>query len=475
MIGGRVFSNSRLLTISWIAALATSAALLLLPWILKLDGRSHADWQQFLGRFHPLAVHIPIGLIMLVPVLELAGVSKPALREAAGFVLGLGFVGCLGTLTLGYLLAYGSGEAGAVVTRHMWGGLWLTIGVLWCLLARSRWVSGNVTQVYPALLSCVLLVLAWTAHQGGSLTHGSNYLTEYMPGPLKRWSTLGMVEAKAPVPDSFYAQHINPILDAKCVACHGEAKVKGGLRLDSYDRLMRGGEDGAVIVAGKPANSLLLERVTLPAGHKQFMPAEGNPPLKPEEIAWIKAWVLQGASPTLTMLAGISIDERKDPLLKPVGDYSGMMPEITQMANGQGAKLMPVSSKASDGLILNTVNVAGSFGDTQLASFVKFAPYIVEAELGRTAVSNASLDTLEKFTQLRALHLEGTGVTGDGLAKLSSLSQLTYLNLSETRVTKSAIAPLAAMKNLRHIYLYDTPAQTAPGADALQPIVRNAP
>ena len=39
----------------------------------------------------------------------------------------LAFIGCLGALTLGYLLAYGSGDAGAGVTRHMWGGIALTI------------------------------------------------------------------------------------------------------------------------------------------------------------------------------------------------------------------------------------------------------------------------------------------------------------------------------------------------------------
>ena len=62
--------------------LAFSVALLLLPWILKLDGHPHADWQQFLGRFHPLMVHLPIGLLLAVPVLELAGAGvRPCARR----------------------------------------------------------------------------------------------------------------------------------------------------------------------------------------------------------------------------------------------------------------------------------------------------------------------------------------------------------------------------------------------------------
>jgi hypothetical protein len=353
----------------------------------------------------------------------------------------------------------------------MWGGIALSIGVLMCGLARSAWTSGDVPRVYPALLACVVILLAWTAHQGGALTYGSNYLTEYMPGPLRSLTGAGRVQASAPVAGSFYAKQINPILDKNCFACHGEGKAKGGLRMDSFNLLMKGGTDGPAIVPGKPESSLLLQRVTLPVGHKQFMPAEGKPPLKPEDISMIKAWVQQGASPTATVVEGVSVrEEASETAPQPVGDYSSLMPAIRELNKGQGVKLVPVSSKPSDGLILNTVDIAGSFGDAQLTELLKFAPYIVEAELGRTAVTNASFDTLSKFTHLRALHLEGTGVTGEGLAKLSPLSELTYLNLSGTKVTAAAVASIASMKNLRHLYLYNTPAQPAV---AMQPIARN--
>jgi hypothetical protein len=197
------------------------------------------------------------------------------------------------------------------------------------------------------------------------------------------------------------------------------------------------------------------------------MPAEGKPPLKAEQIAAIKAWIQQGASPTAKTTAGFSQpDETKELPPQPVDDYSALMPEIQAMDKRVGAKLMPVSSKPSDGLILETTDIAPVFNDAQLAQFVKFAPYIVETDLGRTAITDASFDTLAKFTHLRALHLESTAVTGNGLEKLAPLTQLTYLNLSGTRVTTASAASLAAMKNLRHIYLFNTPAQPAPAADA---------
>jgi hypothetical protein len=294
-----------------------------------------------------------------------------------------------------------------------------------------------------------------------------------MPSSLKRLLPEAQANATAV---SFYAKHIHPILDANCVGCHGESKASGGLRLDSYDLLMKGGKDGPVIVPGHADKSMLLVRVTLPSDHKQFMPAEGRAPLRTEEIAWIKAWVAQGASPAVTTLQGFSEPAAsKEPPPQPVGDYSALAGEIALLAKGQGAKLLPVSSKPEDGLVLYTVDVAPNFGDAQLEQFQKFAPYIVEAELGRTSVTDASFDTLAKFTHLRALHLEETKVTGNGLAKLASLSQLTYLNLSGTKVTQSAAAILGSMKNLRHVYLYNTPAQPASAAEQAQANARSTP
>ncbi len=473
-------ARARLIPRTWYAAIGASVLLLLLPAIFRLDGKTHANWQQFLGRFHPLAVHLPVGLILLVPVLEVFGWRRrPALREAASFVLSLSLISCFAALSLGYLLAYGSGASGAGVSRHMWGGIWLTIAVLACVLARPAWQPEAsqpwVRWTYPGLLGCIVLLLSWTAHQGGSLTHGPNYLTEFLPSPLKQLTSLGAA-APAPTGSAFYVRHIHPILDANCVVCHGESKVKGGLRVDSYDQLMRGGKDGAVVVPGNPERSILLQRITLPVSHKQFMPAEGKPPLKPEEIAWIRAWIAQGASPTVTSLKGISIHEdTPDIPLVPVADYTSLLPEIQQMARSQGAKLVPVSAKMSDGLVLQTVDASSSFNDAKLAKFARFAPYIVEAELSRTAVTDACFDALAKFSHLRALHLDDTAISGDGLAKLAPLSELTYINLSGTRVTQAAIAPLNAMKSLRHIYLYNTPAQPIPPVAAEAAVARSTP
>ncbi len=85
----------------------------MLPFAVRLNGQPHADWLQFLGRFHPLLVHLPIGMLVLLPFLEFAGTTRPGLREAAGFVLHLTLATGAIALVFGILLAYGSGVMGA--------------------------------------------------------------------------------------------------------------------------------------------------------------------------------------------------------------------------------------------------------------------------------------------------------------------------------------------------------------------------
>lgn len=456
-----LMQRTRISSAAALRVAGASVVLIGLPLVFHLDGRAHATWLRFLGHFHPALLHIPIGLIVLLPILELAGAQRPALREAAAFVLPLAVAFALFTLALGFMLAYGSGDTGSTLLRHMWGAIVLCIALMACSLVRPAWAAGTQPRIYPSLLVVTLLALLWTGHHGGAITYGNDYLTHYMPAGLQRIFSSGPTDIGAD-PASFYAQRIHPVLEAKCVTCHGSSTEKGGLRLDSYPNLMHGGKDGAVIIAGKPEASLLLTRVTLPTNDRHFMPAEWRTPLTSDEIKMVRAWITAGASSTALSIPGFSATttaQASEPPLQPVGDYSALMPEIQRMQHSQGAKLVPVSAKPSDGLVLRTVDTASSFNDAQLAQFQKFAPYIVEAELSRTAVTDASFDTLRTFTNLRALHLDGTTITGSGLAKLGALKQLTYLNLSDTRVTAQAAAALKSMPQLRHVYLFNTPAQ----------------
>jgi uncharacterized membrane protein len=442
-----------------IASACIAILLLSFPWILSADGQTHTEWQQFLGRFHPLAVHLPIAFLLLVPLLEISGKFRPALREAAGLVLGCAAVCSVAAVILGMLLAHGGGFAHEAVRGHMWSGLALTITVILCSLIRPSWTSGRSAWLYPILLTGVLILTAWTGHQGGALTYGRTYLTEFAPAFVKH---LGPQKVYPPVdPASVYATRIQPILDSNCLSCHNASKVKGGLQLDTFAHLMDGGSGGDVINPGHADKSVLLTRISLPVDHPKFMPSEGKP-LTAKDIASIKTWIQQGASPSATTLIGMEIQSSHaiDPIPQ-VGDYSSLSTQIAEAEKTLGIRLDHVSAKPSDGLVLRTIDVAHTFNDADLAKLEPFAPYIVDAELGHTQITDASLATLAKLKHARAIHLEDTAVTGRDLDKLATLPELRYLNLSSTRLTRQALDRISSATTIQHIYAFDTPAQPA--------------
>ena len=91
-----------------------------------------------------------------------------------------------------------------------------------------------------------------------------------------------------------FSKDVFPVLQRACFECHGPEKQKGDLRLDSREAALKGGTDGAVIVAGKPQESDLVRRISLPRGHKDAMPKRGEL-LKPAEIENIRSWIAAGA------------------------------------------------------------------------------------------------------------------------------------------------------------------------------------
>src|SRR5205809_620374 len=77
-----------------------------------------------------------------------------------------------------------------------------------------------------------------------------------------------------------FEEKIRPVLAAHCYKCHSAAarKQRGGLQLDTRDTLRRGGDSGAVLVPGKPRESLLLKAIRHEAGELKMPPDEKLPP-----------------------------------------------------------------------------------------------------------------------------------------------------------------------------------------------------
>ena len=107
-------------------------------------------------------------------------------------------------------------------------------------------------------------------------------------------------DSASPTQLEFFETRIRPLLHSRCVRCHGQNERKGGLRLDSLEGLLHGGESGPAVVTGKPAESLLLEAVRYESSE---MPPDK--PLSKDDIADLATWVRNGAA--WPMLNGKSI------------------------------------------------------------------------------------------------------------------------------------------------------------------------
>ena len=286
------------------------------------------DWVKFLGHFHPLLVHLPIGFLVLLGLMELVALFKKYrhITAARGFILAILAPAALVTATCGWLLASGGGYNHHILFWHRWLGT--TVAVLSvALLAIWLWRK-NVGIVYYSVLLPALVIMAIAAHFGGSLTFGSRYLSKYAPPLLKPLlgkrqtgrspaSVTGMASAEGhargrmsqhpmllPVLDtqtSFYAYYVQPIFTQNCIRCHGRDKQKGHLRLDSYWWLRRGSRGRPVVIPGNPDRSLLYRFIARPLWQRHHMPPRSRRQLTSGQIAVIRWWIGKGASGTATL------------------------------------------------------------------------------------------------------------------------------------------------------------------------------
>lgn len=107
--------------------------------------------------------------------------------------------------------------------------------------------------------------------------------------------------------DDVFARHVAPVFEARCLSCHSTQIARGQLALDTAAGLSRGGESGALLVAGKPGESLLVEMLR---GDEPAMPQEGEP-LSADELAGIERWIAAGAR----WPEGVKLVDRSERLL----------------------------------------------------------------------------------------------------------------------------------------------------------------
>jgi uncharacterized membrane protein len=343
-------------TLAWIAALLLLvgfvAGLLIFPPLYEAPKAEASDMVIFVGRFHPILLHLPIGSLIFLAMLEVLCMGRRGEAKHGSTALLALFVGAAGSVLAviaGIMLSREGGYTGGNFSLHQTMGIIGTAGVLLALVIRLMAMGqGNweLLHAYRALFFLSFGIMSLGAHFGGNMSHGSKFMTEKAPEPIKsqmiameKWmlsfvekpkpekseekappaptapeppkvveTPLTPTSPSAPTPPPapaageklVFANLIQPIFAAKCNKCHGEEKQKGDLRLDTYEATMAGGSESAEkknnIVPGKPADSLSYQLVISAEDEDMHMPPEGKDQLTQEEIAIFKWWIEQGAS-----------------------------------------------------------------------------------------------------------------------------------------------------------------------------------
>lgn len=442
---------------------------------------------QFFGRFHPVLVHLPIGILLLAAAFDWLSrrEGNKSLQTAVPLSWGLGALAAVGSTVTGYLLSLSGDYATEAVNPHMWMGIGMTLLAIGAyFLSKSSAQPPLVQKLRRGMPLLVLVAVTVTGHLGGNLTHGSNYLIEHMPPPFNRWVG-GESRAERPVitdvqEAQVYQEVIAPILADKCYSCHGAEKRKGELRLDNPEGIRHGGESGEpTLVAGQPEESQLIERLLLPPDDEDHMPPKEKNQLTQAEIDLLHWWVAQGAAfdqPVKALAqpevvathlraleSGTLVTEVEEGPVRQVN-----LPEVTLRPPGRDA----IKALQEAGIVVLPVEQNSHFlsvsfistpnpGSEQIQLLNPLADYITWLKLSDTPLGDRALETVGQLPHLTRLYLDHTGITDEGLKYLTGLQHLTYLNLVGTEVTAKGILQLKELPALKEIFLYQVPMEEA--------------
>lgn len=412
--------------------------------------------KEFISQFHPLLVHLPIGffliglLFFLLQKRGLDGITGKAIQWVLLFTV----LATLGSAITGWLLADGGGYDVDLVTKHRNGGIALLIisAALWWLYFKEK--SGVLLAVF---WGAGTVILTLTGHWGGSLTHGEDFLS-FGSSIYQKPEITNVQQAQV------YKEIIEPIFAEKCWSCHSSKKQKGDLRLDSPEAILKGGENGEILVAHKPDQSELYRRLLLEKDEDDHMPPDGKPQLTKEEVKLVKWWIATGLSfdkkaeqleqsPELKIalnslvkteitpapIPDAKVPEPKTELFSQIRDAGFSIQKIAQDSPYLSLSLTSVKVEDDDWEILLPVtqNIIWLRGNNQ--------------ELGQQA-----FDVLMSMENLTTVDLSQSKIASQNL-HFSKFQFLERLNLSATNCSITALETLKGLENLKKLYLFNTP------------------
>jgi hypothetical protein len=356
------------------------------------------------------------------------------------------------TALMGLFLSKEEGYDVSALQLHKWSGIAIAIiTTVW--YAYSEWVQ-KILWLQYSFAGLSTGIILFTGHQGGTITHGPNFLL----APIETVSAQQRVllsEAK------IYTDLVQPILQTKCYSCHNDKKSKGELRMDTEALLLKGGKNGKLWDTSASDLGLLMGRVHLPLENKKHMPPIGKPQLTEMEIQILHAWIKKGGN-FKTKLTDLATDDE----LRIIGqekfsksaihefDFEPASAASLKKLNTDYRVITPLS-KTSPALQVDFFSPA-AFSLNQLNELLEIKNQVVSLNLNKMPLKDDALGIIVQFTNLQKLNLSFTQITGKDLDLLSQLKSLKQLSLSGTKVEKKDLLVLASLKNLSQLFIWNT-------------------
>lgn len=425
----------------------------------------------YIGHFHPLVVHLPIGFLFFLFFLELIiwKTKNDSLKSVRFYLAGLSMLSSIAAVFLGYLLAMEGGYDAELLEKHEHAGQILAIiSIVIFILEWKLKEKAYFERTFQASVLVSVIMLSVVGHYGGSLTHGSEYLSvaqAFEPKGVKA-EAIAITDINQAV---VYSQIIHPIIERKCVQCHNPDKIKGGLRMDSYELLMEGGDSGEVIVAGNAAGSELVKLIHMEPSEKRAMPPKGKTPLTENEMALIEWWIEQGAAKD-KKVADLQANDKIKTILAKYTSGGEAGEESTETALPQvaaapakaiedtknlGINVIPVSQESN---LLDVRCIIGKkeWSDAKTEKLLAIKEQIFTLDLSGTSITSKSLSAISQMPHIETLLLQNTSLSDTGFESLSALKNLKILNLYAVPLTDKSIESLSKINSLKKIYIWKT-------------------
>ncbi|MEC8636860.1 MAG: FN3 associated domain-containing protein [Bacteroidota bacterium] len=401
---------------------------------------------KYVGKFHPLVLHLPIGsLLMTFLLLLISRFEKAGLERAIRIGVDFSFAGALMASLMGYLLSLDEAYEFNNLKFHFWAGIiTLILSFSLCILHRMK----DKETLFFGLYLLTLVALTVTGHKGGQITHGDDYLST-----SELFEKQKLIVQKDSI--DYYKEIIHVIFEDKCISCHNANKSKSKLRLDRYDLMLKGGERGSIFDSQNQNQGQLVQYISLPREDELHMPPKNKSQLTENEKWLLNHWASSGA---YLKEGKVSLVKNQN-LKSNVMSFLGADQQVKAVGRNDLAKLLAdgfrIKPNALHDNLLRIKYMKSQLSEDHLETLNKVKNQLVELDVSNTNFNDKMANVLEDFPRIKVLRMDQTQISDNALNYLKNTA-LEVLNLCNTKVTHQGVQNLLKVNPPKTIYAWNT-------------------